>query len=145
VELIILGGIIVLAFVYNVSFTLFNLSRGVMPWHWDRQCQTEAIGLWAAVIIAATVIFGFFFGAVALLSMWPFWLMLLIMSGAWFGVGELLARHNERKATRQTLDARLAELRQQGPLPPWAASIEARRGQAGHRKPGLLERIDRWL
>lgn len=144
-EVIILILLFAAVAIYNGGMTLLNVSRGIMPWHWNRQCQTEAVGLWAAVVIAATVIFGFFFGAVALLSMWPFWLMLLIMSGAWFGVGELLARHNERKATRQTLDARLAELRQQGPLPPWAASIEARRGQAGHRKPGLLERIDRWL
>lgn len=144
-------GILILCFmavalVYNVGMTLFNASRGVMPWHWDRQSQREAIHLWTAIVVVAVVIAGFLFGAAALLSIWPFWLLVLAMSGAWFGVGELLARRNERKAARQTLDARLAELRQQGPMPTWAAGIETRRASsvvpAGTR---ILERIDRWL
>lgn len=142
-------GILILCFmavalVYNVGMTLFNASRGVMPWHWDRQSQREAIHLWTAIVVVAVVIAGFLFGAAALLSIWPFWLLVLAMSGAWFGVGELLARRNERKAPRQTLDARLAELRGHGPLPPWAAGIEARQGKQQARR-GLLGRLDGWL
>jgi hypothetical protein len=100
--------------------------------------------LWTAIVVVAVVIAGFLFGAAALLSIWPFWLLVLAMSGAWFGVGELLARRNERKAPRQTLDARLAELRGHGPLPPWAAGIEARQGKQQARR-GLLGRLDGWL
>lgn len=143
-EVIILAGIVAVTLVYNVSLTLFNASRGVMPWHWNRQCQTEAIGLWATIVVVAVAVSGFLFGAVALLSIWPFWLLVLGLSLAWFGVGELLARRNERKAPRQTLDARLAELRGHGPLPPWAAGIEARQGKQQARR-GLLGRLDGWL
>lgn len=150
-EVIILAGIVAVTLVYNVSLTLFNVSRGVMPWHWDRQCQTEAIGLWSAIVVCGVVICALWFGLAALLSIWPFWLLVLSLSLAWFGVGELLARRNERKAPRQTLAERMTELRQQGPLPPWAAGIEARQASSvverrnAPQKRGLLARLDDWM
>lgn len=141
-EVVILIGVVALA--YNVFLTAFNWSRGFRPWHWDRECQNDAVTLWLGIVAVAVVILGVMFGLAGLVALWGFWLLLLTLSGAWWGVGELLARRNERKATSQSLTARLAELERRGPLPTWAASIEAR--QAAPKRPrGLLARFDDWL
>lgn len=144
-EVIILILLFAAVAIYNGGMTLLNVSRGIMPWHWNRQCQTEAVGLWAAIVVTGVVVTGLLYGVAALLSLWGYWLVVVLVSVAQLGVGEVFARRNERKAARQTLDARLAELRAQGPLPPWAAGIEARDTKNGNRKLSFLDRIDRWL
>lgn len=137
-EVVILGIIFVAAVVFNIVVGL-AFPRGP----WDREAQGMALRMWLGVVAVAVVVAVLLFGPAALVGLWGFWLLLAVMSGAWWGASELMARHNERKAARQALAERMGELRAQGPLPPWAASIEAR--QPASRPRGLLARIDDWL
>jgi hypothetical protein len=96
--------------------------------------------MFGGILVAALVIGAVWFGVAALLSIWPFWPALGVASWAFFAVGEWRARKHD--APRQTLDARLAELEQRGPLSPWAAGIRARE-TAQPKGGGLLGWLDR--
>ena len=78
----------------------------------------------------------------------PFWLLFAGASALFFAVGEWRARKHD---ARQTLAERMTELRAQGPLPPWAAGIEARQASSvverrnAPQKRGLLARLDDWM
>lgn len=136
-ELIILGGIAVVVLLFNVVARLFLPQAP-----WDHEAQGMARSMWLAIVVVAGAISVVWFGVAALLAIWPFWLLFAGASALFFVFGEWRARVNERKAApRQTLDARLTELRQQGPLPTWAAGIEARQA----RPRSVLERLDEWM
>lgn len=132
-------GILVAVIVYNLALIIFNSARGWPAW--DHQSQRAAVRMWSSIVIAGGVIAAVLFGVGALLSIWPFWLALVLMSSAAWGIGRLFAQRNAR---RQTLAERLSDLRAQGPLPPWAADVDARRASLPPPR-GLLQRFDDWL
>jgi hypothetical protein len=73
-ELIILGGIALVALLFNVAGMAFVFGRGGPVW--DRRAQTEAKWLFGAILVAGVAIGAVWFGVAALLSIWPFWLAL---------------------------------------------------------------------
>ena len=139
-ELIILGGIA--AAIYLAWDTLDLRQRGGFT---ARDVRAGA-KLFVPLAVVAAVILGALFGVAALVALWPFWLLVAVLTGAWWGIGKLWARTERQAAPRQTLDARMTELRAQGPLPAWAAGIEARQAaQPKQQKRGLLSRLDDWM
>lgn len=134
-ELIILGGIAVVVLLFNVVVGLF-FPKGP----WDREAQNMARTMWLGIVAVGGAISVVWFGLPALLAIWPFWLLFAGTSALFFAVGEWRARKHD---ARQTLAERMTELRAQGPLPTWAAGIEARGTEP--KKRGLLSRLDDWM
>jgi hypothetical protein len=79
-ELIILGGIALVALLFNVAGMAFVFGRGGPVW--DRRAQTEAKWLFGAILVAGVAIGAVWFGVAALLSIWPFWLALGVAKSA---------------------------------------------------------------
>ncbi len=142
-ELIILGGIAVVVLLFNAALLLF-FPRGP----WDREAQGMARSMWLGIVAVGGAISVVWFGLPALLAIWPFWLLFAGASALFFAVGEWRARKHD---ARQTLAERMTELRAQGPLPTWAAGIEARQASSvverrnAPQKRGLLARLDDWM
>lgn len=132
-ELIAFAALAVVLAAYLVGVNIYHFQRGHV-FHAGRFWRAG----WSLLLVVA-VSTAALAGVGALIAVGP-WLLGIAL--ALVVVGKVTPRilpSNRVAAPRQTLDARLTELRQQGPLPPWAADIEAR------RKRGVLERLDEWM
>ena len=118
-EAIILGGIAVVVTLFIVVTQTFFPQPP-----WGHEAQDMARSMWLAIVVASVAVSVVWFGVAALLSIWPFWLMLAVASSMFFAFGEWRARRNERKtAPRQTLVERRDELVQQGKPTDWIDRI----------------------
>jgi hypothetical protein len=135
-ELIILGGIVVVVLFFTVSLRLF-FPQGP----WDRKAQNMARSMWLGIVAVGGAISVVWFGLPALVTIWPFWLLFAGASGLFFAVGEWRARKHE--APRQTLQERRAELVQQGKSTAWVDPILAQQPQAQPKGGGLFDWLDR--
>lgn len=97
-EVIVLGGIVVVVVAFNVAGGLFLAARGVPTW--DRASHREAVGLAGAIVAAAVSISLVVFGVGALVAIWPFWLALAVACSVAYGASNWWAGRNERKAER---------------------------------------------
>lgn len=97
-EVVILGGIVVVVVAFNLAGGLFLMARGVPTW--DRQSHREAVGLAGAIVIAAALISLVWFGAGALLAAWPALVCLAVPVALAYGASNWWAGRNERKAER---------------------------------------------
>ena len=97
-EVIVLGGIVVVVVAFNVAGGLFLAARGVPTW--DRTSHREAVGLAGAIIVAAASISLVWFGAGALLAAWPALVCMAVPVALAYGASNWWAGRNERKAER---------------------------------------------
>jgi hypothetical protein len=98
-ELLCLAGIVIVVLGYNGGLIAWNLARGGFP-AWDRQSQNEARTMFLSVVAVSVAIVVVVFGAAALVAIWPFWLALAVLAALAYGLGEIFARRNERRARR---------------------------------------------
>lgn len=97
-EIIILGGIVVVVVAFNVAGGLFLAMRGVPTW--DRTSHREAVAMAGSIVVAAVGISLVVFGVGALVAIWPFWLFLAVACGAAYGLSNWWVGRGERKAER---------------------------------------------
>lgn len=96
-ELLCLGGIVVVVLAYNGALIGLNLARGGFP-AWDRRSQNEARTMFLSIVATAVAIVVVVFGAAAMVAIWWFWLLLAVLAALAYGLGEIFARRNERQA-----------------------------------------------
>ncbi|MCW5880737.1 MAG: hypothetical protein KIS91_07400 [Anaerolineae bacterium] len=144
-EVVVLGAIALVVLALNAIGAVFVFGRG--SWRWEAADSRDAKGLWAAIVAVGVSIAGIVFGLSALITLWPFWLALLALSAAFFGVQDwLIARRSQPLATTTTAPALPAPMTWDAlwrsyegrELPPWMLQ-QAHSGQV--RYDGKLARV----
>ncbi len=140
--LVIVGAIVVAVFI-NAALSLDLVRHGYSTW--NPEISRGAKTLWGSCIASAAVILGLMFGVGALVTLWPFWLLVALISIAYFGIRDLRISRGSVVATPlvaappapMTWDAlwRSYEGRE---LPPWMLQ-QALGGQV--RYDGKLARV----
>lgn len=97
-EIVILGGIVVVVVAFNLAGGLFLMARGVPTW--DRQSHREAVGMAGGIVFVAACISLVWFGAGALLAAWPALVCLAVPVALAYGVSDWWSKRNERKRER---------------------------------------------
>lgn len=87
-EALIIIVIVVVAVIVNAALSVDLARHGYSTW--SPQISRGAKTLWGVCIAGAAVILALMFGVGALVTLWPFWLLVALLSIAYFGIRDLL-------------------------------------------------------